>query len=174
MLNKKSVLITLATAMILNPVMANLALAEQSSSLMPPQTQNSNSLSIEQKIQLINQTRAYIDQYNFSLSKVNAKIVNNDMYYNIGNIGSSLTGWLLAIEVVQAYRGKISAGNQNMALKFAAGLLLSFGALEVMERTTRSSLMVSSEEKEKIQKQLSELSSKLEKLENNLFEIDQM
>lgn len=174
MLKKKSVLITLATTMILNPMMANLALADQSTASTPQLNQNIHSLSAEQKMQLIKQIRAYVDQYNLTLSKVNATIIDKELYYNIGNIGSSISGWLLMIEAVQAYRGKISAGNQNMALKFAAGLLVSFGSLEVLERTTRSSLMVSSEEKENLQKQLSDLSSKLEKLENSLFEIDQM
>ncbi len=174
MLKNKSALVALSAAMILNPIMVNLAFAEQSLPTIPPQTRNSNSLSTEQKIQLIKQTRAYVDQYNIALSKVNATMVNKELYYNIGNIGSSITGWLFAIEAVQAYRGKISTGHQDMALKFAAGLLLSFGALEVMERTTRTSLMIDTYEKENLQNQLSTLSTQLEKLENSLFEIDQM
>lgn len=174
MLKNKSILLTLSAMMILNPLMANLALADQSIPSLPQQTQNLNSLTAQQKIELIQQTREYIDKYNLALSKVNATIVNKELFYNIGDIGSSITGWLLAIEVVQAWRGKISPANQTIAIKFGAALLASFGALEVLERTTSNSLMVSTEEKQNLQKQLSDLSSQLETLQANLFEIDQM
>ena len=131
---------------------------------MPAFAQSSNTLTSAQKIEMVRQLRDQVAAKRGEIAGANAKYLNGQLYYQIGDIGSTITGWTTAIVLLfgQTLDIKKTQG------KLFWGALAGYAATKVMEVHFKEVMNISKAEKDRIENELSNLEQRLSGLEAGL------